>query len=473
MHDNAAYFALIFAVLLCAALLLILFYTYLGPEWDLLAHYTNAQSLANPSFYSCFFSTGCVFTTQNSAFYFEPFRAPMSSLIIALLILMAKNYALQFYIAFAFIFYLFALYVAIKLMKLDPLITVSVFLSPFILYFALLANSAEILSLSFALIGISLLVRKSPLAGLFFGLASLSKYITLILLPLMLLLYKPKKVLAAIALFILPVLPWLAVNKIAFGSFVLSYTEAFSIVSSSIFTKGISAQALLVILSYTVIFSIAVLLTTLILGRKHGVAAMFRKARSSIIKSNAAIVAVMLLVLSAASYVYIAYDRDVFTQIRFGYMLYGSLSLCMALAFSYLAKVRWNRALPLVIGSISVIIILYTIASTMSILSYKPALSIWNPVYYNAAQTLDTLGYGNCNVVSNDWIYMLHLGIHAFSPFYTNQSEYAYPIIAFYNATAATDASSISDISNSIAVYKSEDFSILLPKNYTCINPSR
>ncbi|MEM0149437.1 MAG: hypothetical protein QXW10_00890 [Candidatus Micrarchaeaceae archaeon] len=457
---------LITVLIASAAILLVLFYMYFGPEWDLIAHYMNAKSLANPSFYGCLFSKNCVFATQDSAFYFEPFRAPLSSAFIAIFIIMAGSYALPAYVAFVFALFLASIYMLAKDMQLDLLITFSVFLSPFVLLFSLLANSTEMLSLSFAMVGIAMIARKSPWSGLFFGLASLSKYILLFSLPLLLLLRKPRKITAALVLFVLPILPWLAVNKVAFGSFIFSYTNIFSIVNASVFTTGISATALLTILSSAIAITIAAVIAMLYFGKGRLTfpAKDLRKSISNNIRIQAAL---LLLALSAASWLYIAYRRDVFTQTRFGYMLYGSVALCLAIIFSSAAKVKRNSGIRFVIAVISIVMIFYSAIGIWSTLGSGPALSIWNPVYSNAAHELDSLGYGNCDVVSNDWIYMLYYGVHAFSPFYMGNR---YPIIVFYNSYAATNPSLIANMRNSTAVFNNGNFSVLLPSNYTCFS---
>ncbi|MGC8669667.1 MAG: hypothetical protein ACP5TL_00755 [Candidatus Micrarchaeia archaeon] len=447
--------------------LLILSYGYFGPEWDLMAHYINARSFANPAFYACLFNKGCVLATQNSAFYFEYFRAPLSSTFLLIFELVANKLAIPLYIGFVFMLFIISVYILAKEMKLDMLISISVFVAPFMILFTLLSNSTEMLSLSFALLGTALLTRKSPWSGLFFGLASLSKYVMLISLPMVLLLYKPKKIAIAIALFILPIIPWLIFNQLVFGNYLFSYLESLHIVSSSIFTHGINLGSLLFVCANSIIFGTVAIIYIL---KKRIKISGFSKKFHGYIKDQNAKISVVFLLLSIVSYVFIAYNRDTFTQIRFGYLLHGALALFMVLLLSNISRVKKYTTMPFFIGIASIIIILANIFTIASIYNYGPSLSIWNPVFGNAVKELSILGYGNCNVVSNDWIYLLYLNAHAFSPFYVDKIENEYPIVVFYNSTAATSPSSIADLNTSKVIFNNKNFSILLPRNYTCIN---
>ncbi|MGC8586050.1 MAG: hypothetical protein ACP5K5_00695 [Candidatus Micrarchaeia archaeon] len=454
--------SLAIAIIVMIFALLIVEYLYYGPEWDLIAHYLNAKSILNGAFYTCFFTTRCIYNVDNSAIYFEPFRAPLSSAIIAIFIIVFKGYAIIAYLCFVLLLFIASIYFIAKYMELDALLAIALFATPFMLLYSLLSNGTEMLSLSFALLGMALLARKSPASGLLFGIASISKYIMLILFPLLLLLYKPKKIAIGLLLFFVPIIPWLIVSKIALGGYFASYFEIYSIASSSIFSKGISTYALGAIFASSAALGATAFAVMLFADRLKNAKKLFAK----IAKNENFKIAVAFLALSALSYVAIAYKKDVFTQMRFGYALHGALSLAIAVPLSMLAKNKKYNIMPLAIAAVLILIIGYNFYHLYSIFPYKPALSVRNPVFESAINELNALGYGNCNVVSNDWIYMLYFGAHAFSPFSNFTS---YPIVVFYNNTASTSPSFIKNLALSTPIYKSSNYSIMLPLNFSCV----
>jgi len=460
---------LIMLLILFAAIFSLLFvlYLYSGPEWDLLAHYLNAKSTITSGFWNCFFAKGCIINTQNSAYYFETFRAPLSSAIISLFIVAFNVNAIQAYIVFVLLLFIISILMLSKDFKLNPLIAYAVFLSPYILEYALLSNSTEMLSLSFFFMGLAFLARKSPWSGLFFGFASLSKYILLASFLLLILLWKPKKIVFAVLLFALPIIPWLAVNMAAFGNPIYSYAEIFNIINASIYTNSISPTALLIIFSYFIVFSIVAIAIFLLNSRGKA-----KKRLAKIKISYKSKIIILYLAIAIASFILIAYKRDIFTQTRFGYFAYGSAELLIAsiLTFEF-RKLENKHLLQYTIAAISIIIILTSVIGIYASLPHRPQLVIWNPDFVQAKIVLENLGYGSCNIVSNDWIYMLYEHVHAFSQFYTNATAQYYPILVFYNGPVATSPSLIPGIENATKIYSNKNFSILLPKNYKCVNP--
>src|SRR3989338_5837401 len=80
-------------------------------------------------------------------------------------------------------------------------------LSPVALFYGML-NGTELLSLALLELFLVYLLEKKPQAGMFLGLAFLTRYNFLIFFPLIFSNRYPKKIAATIALFLIPMIPW-------------------------------------------------------------------------------------------------------------------------------------------------------------------------------------------------------------------------------------------------------------------------
>ncbi len=474
--------ALLFAILLAAsAATLIVYYRVIGPGWDLIAHYTNGQSLLRPELYTCLRSPPCGLIGGKLTFwygtYFEPMRAPVSQAIFAVLYPIFSRFSIEIYVALLFAAYLFALHALGKRFKLDMLMLYAVFLSPYFLYVAIMPNSAELLSLASLLIAVSLLSERSQYAGLFLGISAVSKYPMAIFLPMLLLLLEPKKVAKSVALFAIPVLAWLGLSYLMFRNPLASYGLAFSLAVGRAPFVAISGAAIKAVFGFqAVLLAIAIALALWKRGRVKSdiMAAMKRISGNGIIKSlrtdnglYRCSIVVVLLAISLAGYWFIARHNDVFTQTRFGYFAAAASSLAVVALLNY-ASIRIDRRVPLLIASVSISVLLLALLAFNSNARNSIVTSVRNPNFARAASELASLGYGNCRVVTNDWVYMLYYGVNAFPQFYYNRTTMQYPILEFYNGSAATSAAYIMGLGNSTPVYSTANFSILLPRDYRC-----
>ncbi len=468
--------AAIALMILVASLFVFSAYAWVGPGWDLIAHFLNGRSLASQSFYACLSTPNCILSNQDSAIYFEPFRAPLSGAIMGMLEYVLKYNAMPTYVSLLFAFFIFSVYYAAKSIGIKTIAAFAAFLSPYLLFYALLPNSTEMLSLSFALIGIGLLYKGRPLAGLAFGFASISKYVALIMLPMLLLLYKPKKIALSIVLFALPVVPWLLVNRIAFGNYLFSYTEAFGIVSSSIFQNGISASALLNVLGYPAVLGIVLIAFAYVSTSRQVKAGKIEssKSRHNSLRSafkldmRAFYILILFVALALASYLFIAFKRDIFTQMRFGYMLYGSVALLLSYMFTSLRS-KHNSGAITIMAIIAIFVLLLGLYHMLGIMRYTPAQSIVNPIYSSAKATLANYNLESCRFVTNDWIYMLYLNESAFSPFSSNSIEYSYPVLLFKGAYASTSPDLLINFTKGKEqVFNSTYYSIFEANDYNC-----
>ncbi len=417
-NEKIALVTFAFAVL---ASLLIL-YAFSGPSWDLIAHYLNAKTLLGQ------YSGGRA--------YFELYRAPLGSAIMAIVGLAFSEPILP-YLILLLAFSLYAIYRFAQSTGSDPLLSMAFVMCFYAVSFFFIPNSTEMLSLAMVIMAVSLLVQKNELSGLFLGLAAISKYPAMIFLPMVLLLYleKPKqrwaKLAKGIALELLPIIPWLLLNYALSGNPIASYTLAMGGVLLNNTQSLPDFSAMVNILFYPALYALGIAL-----------AYAFSKTKSRIVKklrlNDVTIVLYSFLLLAIAEYAVMGGRYDTFTQIRYGSYLFGALALLAA----HLATIAINPKHRYVIvrlaaAALAVMLLFnswkYTIDNSGYFALYNPLVS--NSVFYQAKVTSNTLLQG-CGTVSNAWIYMLYENQTSYAPFESNDGKMGSEIIsAFYGRT--------------------------------------
>ena len=459
-------------VIVIAAAYLSVSYIMGGPGWDLIAHYLNGRSLSNPAFWQCLLNRQCNLYNQNPQFYFESYRAPAAGFIIAFINLFVNSTAdIPVYIAVLFAGYLLSVRFLSRQIRVNGLLLLAMLLSPYILAVSIIPGSEEIASLIFLLIAIGFLARRSPWFGLFLGLATLGKYPTLILIPMLLMLIEPRKILYASVLFAVAVVPWLAFNQIFFtnGPFT-SYLLSMAISHNNSGPLSFSLPAYATILGYPLIF--AALGIILVYPNRKAIIKLVKRqcGRADILKIYKSdrnylySILTVLILLSLTATLYIGPYYDQFTQERYGYLLGISTALFVAVLLDDARKYT-KVNLQTVVAALSIAMFLYVIYQNVTT---PPMIGAGSQPFKSAASELSALGYGNCKITTNDWMYMLWQNVSAFSQFNSNSTAVRYPIIAFHNQSSLTDINYWAPIDGAKTVYSSPEFSILIPQNYRC-----
>lgn len=459
-RENYIIAAMLVILIAAATVFLVSTYIIVGPMWDLIAHYFNGRSLLNPMLYSSGQAIVNYVTVQGRNIYYEGFRAPISGALFAVLSPIPMDtillYLIVAYVALLIVIYKFSAY-----MQIDALMSFAVLLNPYVLSVTFIGNGAEILSILFVLLSIGLLAKKSPLAGLTLGLASLGKYPSLILIPCIFLLREPRKILKGIALEFLAVAPWLLFNFILTGHPLLSYMQAFHTALSGAPYSPIYAKTLVTLFIYPAVLS-AILLIMYIKDRRQGRRKPLKTDNGS---GNKKLIIGVFLVLSIVQFLIIGMHYDVFTQVRYGYLV-AVMALVAALYFLN-EEQRISRNARLVVFIASLLFIAYF---TYQLYSNSAYASYYNPnsnlsVYHNASVVLNSLGYANCRIISNSWIYMRYIGYDAYMP-YLNGTSSSYPILMFKNVGSTQLV--IGNTSGDRQVYDSSNFTVLVPYAYRC-----
>ncbi|MCW6160406.1 MAG: hypothetical protein LVQ95_04960 [Candidatus Micrarchaeales archaeon] len=453
---------------------LALAYSQLGPGWDLIAHYLNGRSLSNPAFYQCLLNPVCNQYNQNPLFYFESYRAPIAGFTLAALYLVFQgSAAIAAYLALLLVAYFLVIRFVARKLEVNELLAYAFLISPVFLYTSMVAGSEEMVSLLFLFVAIGLLARKSVWFGLFLGLATLGKYPTLALIPMLFLMFKPKKILYASVLFAIAIAPWLIFSTVFFQNPLASYELSLAIAHNNAGPFSINIGSFITVVLYPIVIGA---FAALFIYKKRK--AIVESARRHIPKRDLIswmqkdsrlylyTILFTFLILSLIATLAIAPYYDIFTQVRYGYLLFASSGLLVIAVVNDLRKYT-RRNLPAACGALSALLFVLLVAY-LELFAVIPSISATSGVYSSAQAELTALGFQNCRIVSNDWVLMLYRNVSAFSQFDKNVSSLSYPVLLFKNGTESTNLYAVRDLQNASIAYDSYYYEVLLPQNYMC-----
>jgi hypothetical protein len=491
-------------LLILVLLPLLIFYVIIhlsGPQWDMAVRILQGRTLLN------FFTHGATLhtafggeaypTANNLLYYFEPYREPLEIPIFAMLQIFFSETALP-YVILIYALYILTLYKLGKNLKVERLVLFSVMVNSYIIYFLFIPNGGEALSVVLALLGFVYLLEEKASSGLLFGLASIAKYPSLCLFPLVLLLPSKKKIIQAILLELMVVVLWgVLIDYGLYGLPFYSYLESIGAANVASGPSSVAASALINVFAYPVLF--LAIAGILLLAFKSKIKLKF-DYRTKVLAGFA--------VLSLLCYLVILPHNDPFTQARYGYLSAVSLLVLTAIALTKASGINPN--IKYAIAIFSVCLLVYALW-----LSYasnnNPGAAYYNyensnGIYVHSEYDLASIGFGGCRFVSNAWIPMIYSGSNAYSPFVLyagngtvqivqqttakfggavenlslrmargqlqvlnssyREEEARYPIVVF-NYTGVPP-SLILNLNVSRLAYSSQNVSIYLPPNATC-----
>jgi hypothetical protein len=462
LSDRNISIVLLLLIVLVATVFFARLYQLGGPSWDLIVHYLNGKSVTNPILYSNQSRILKDVTWEGPNVYYEAYRAPVSVFIFAILDLFASKplftYCLLLYLAFLVAIYFFS-----KWMEMDWLVTYAALVSPYVLLITFFLSSEEIVSLIFLLVSIPLIIKKKPIAGVTLALASLGKYTALAFLPTILLLREPKKIMEGLLLEFAVILPWLVFNFFLSGRPFTSYIQSYATVLGSAPITIIFPSALFVLLSYPFLLLVAYLaIRSIKRGWKNPFGGISLRKMSPEL-----LVITIFVIIGIAQFLFVAPHHDPIAQERYGY----SMVLVLSVFFGYLIGIegKGDRNVKFVLAGICI----FALLASLLVLSGPSGIGLtyYNPnsnasVFHSVALKLDALGYGNCRIISNSWVYMRYIGFDAYLPIYENASQAEYPIVML--TKVGPNLSGSGWLQNDQTVYSDSNFSVLLPPNYTC-----
>ncbi len=454
-------------ILICLSLAAIItMYLTQGPSWDFAAQFLNSRSYSTSQFISGGFHIFNSFVVQHNLFYIEIFRPPIESAILAILMHVVQN-PMLFYLIILFSIFLLSIRFLGRTLNVDMLLIYGLMLNPYFIYLSFTVDSTDILSLSMVLVAIAFLYRKDPICGVFFALAGLSKYPALIFVPMVLLLETPRKVFRALALFLLVTIPWFAINYAYFGSPFASYI-------SSIDLTLTNANLPTSISTYPAILALIVPMAFLVFGLLQFKPRDIKKIVMSLwYDHNYTRILSLFIPLSLLCYLILSMHSILFDQLRFADFIVLATIL---ISLPILQKGSEKRVT--FVRNIAIFSVLIMAIATVSTFSsyYSSGNSFYGSynVNYNESvihlglDKINSMGYGNCRILSNSWVYLLYLNASAYSPFSINSTNSReYPLIIFKQI--GVSPSFISNLSRYKLAYNNSYYSILLPSNASCV----
>lgn len=463
---------LIFVIFAFALTIVLAAYRIGGIRWDFVAEVLYAKSLLTAKFYSAFFNgnLGNAISYENS-FYFETLRPPLIGVLMLPFMALGTGIGVPLYLTFALLLLLASLLYLSKSTKTDPLLITLLFFTPCVIFFFLMLNGAEIVSMSFLLVFIGLVFKKRWESGIFLAIAGLAKYDSLIFL--LLLLVMPDKVRKkAFVAFMMITLPWLIFNTITFHNPVWSYLtsiNSFSGDAQGLFSISIIVESLKLVLPYLLpaflIFMIALLARHLYNKKKDGITNRIK------INYRYKVVFASLLV-GSFGWLLTAVSGSINDLPREAYLVYLGIALALIIAITDLSDIKvglpFGKDLHAYLA-----VLLFLITVGMLVYAYNSlytdhgfgAYGSTNPIYKTVANSLASQGLGGCDVVSNDWVYLIYAGIKAHSPYYYNSSIEHYPIVFFTDMGSNNSPINFNNVTRTVNF---TNFYIAFPKNYTC-----
>ncbi len=466
-------YAIVAVMYLLALYVALTMYGQGGANWDFIDHWLYAKSLVTPRFYSALFGGNLYNAIQyGDAFYFETLRAPLTGLLMAPFVWLGGNGAIPEYLAFALLLLASASVYASRKLDLPPSLLAMLLLTPYSALFLLLLNGTEIVSMSIMLISVSLLVERDWKAGIFMGLAAMAKYPNLIFVPLIFLLPSRQRGRAVLA-FSLIILSWLAFNTIVFHDPIMSYLISIGAFSqggtSGFFPPGTMAQSLWLVLPElapaAAILAIAIVAAILRHGGNYGIV-IAKLAKAIRLQGHKYGIVLYFLCLGLLGWLMTAARGSINDLPRLGYLIYGGLAMLLAMlaydstggpaAGSATVRKLLFSALFVIMAAVSVTWFPYT--------NYVFYGSL-NPVLLSAESAINGAGIGGCNIVSNNWVYLIFAGYRAHFPYYYNSTVQRYPIVFFPVFNSNNTAVNFANVTKRIEY---NGFVIAFPKNRTC-----
>lgn len=475
-----------FFILVLAMLLLVELYSIGGIYWDLVTRFLFSRSLLAPQLYGAILSHNAIAAVNNAdSFYLEPFREPLLSVLALPFIISQSGYYIMAFLLFEMLLLFSASWYLSRQAKTSPILLTLLLFTPYLVYFLMVLDGSEVLSMVFLLFMAAFMLKKSAKAGVFVGLAALAKYVSLIFVPVILFLPKDTRK-KAMAYLILTTLPWLMFNWIAFGNPFFSYGYSLELIlkNSASYTAPSPANAILA--SLRMIFSnlipaiaivaLALLFYAIETGNGRKLLKRIRTIQFSKLRYDYRL-SLYLVFLAAIGWALLSFSNSINNLPRWGYILYFSIATLLAIFFKDLFSsnvkgvplARYGTLAYLILFAVSAGTLVYslnTIAQAFPLYSYGTT----NATILEAVNTINAIGLSNCSSVSNDWVYLRFYGIKAHSPYYYNQTILHYPIVAFESIGVQPSVINISHIERT-ANYTG--FSIYFPANYSCLLISR
>ncbi len=447
-----------------------------GVNWDFIAEILYAKAILAPNFYLALFKGNLnAVINYGNKFYFETIRPPLIGVLMIPFILLGGDTFVPLYLTFTLMMLLLSVFYLSKILETDPLLLTLLFFTPYVIFYFLMLNGAEIVSMCFVLVSIGLILKRRWDSGIMLAIAGLAKYDSLIFLLLLPLL--PEKVRTkAFASFVLTTMPWLIFNTIVFHNPIYSYLSsihAFNADAQGVFNVGLIFESLRLalpdLIPAFIIFALLVLFRYLN-NRKN-----LRKTATQIFALDYRYrVVFATLIIGLFGWLLTAISGSINDLPREAYLIYFGIALLLGILITDLSNVKiklpFNKPIYVYASAVLFIVSLGMLLSAHNSLYTNYVFGPYgsaNPSLRNVSNALQTKGLINCSVVSNNWVYLDYVGVRAHFPYYYNATVQGYPIVYFTNMGSNSTPINFDNVTTRLNY---TNFYIAFPKNWKCVN---
>lgn len=382
--------------------------------------------------------------------YFETIRPPLPSILLGVFLLIG---VLGEYIYIIFVSSLF-LYSSIKLSSFLTKNKAELNFNNFLFYTLALGVSflwngmregSELLALSFLYLTIYFLLSKKNM-GIPLALSFLSRYNMLLFFPLILINKSIKSIIKNIITFILIISPWLIYNYVKFGNAFTSIIDAYAnnvLLRSYLFSPFQIQDLLLAIGTFSPLIILGLVISII----------NFIKTKEHKIKNN--LITILFLILG----IIILLDFSSIPLKEFRYLFNLILP---ATYFAWIGTKYLIKRMNLNENAIKIIIILFILIISLSLVAYNSHTITESPVYKEASNKIIELNLKDCKIYSPHWVPLAYyLGnVHPLTTLQEVISENAITII-FPESSTLDDSFSQEELDSSNKIYSTRDFMII------------
>ncbi len=313
-------------------------------------------------------------------FYYEHYRPPLMPLILSALSIFSWLLAEYIFIILASLLFF---YTSVKLANSSG-INKELFylfsLTPFTLLHGFI-NGTELLSLALLELFLIFTIKEKSYAGLFLGLAALTRYNFLIFLVLIFINKDIKKIIKNVFFFLLPFIPWFIYNFQKTGNIFTSFADLYAIGFK--FREYINLQ--IDILDFLWISGFLILFAFI------GIIVLIKNWKE---KNKTSILILLICVLT----LYQFYTTPL-KVVRYLFPLALPLVYFSVLGINFIKKKSQK------VFTISLFIVLFSYSSVIPSL----AISTSKEEYQDAISKLNELNIEECRVFSNEWVMLNYL----------------------------------------------------------------
>ena len=267
-----------------------------------------------------------------------------------------------------------------------------------------MTQGSELLSLTLVQFAVAFIIKQKTSSGLVVGLAALTRYTNLTLVPLLLVHAKPKKILQSAILFVAPIAAWFTYNYFAYGNFFAGLADGYAnnILYRSYMDQPFQIKHILAVASILLPFSLAGIFITFARYKKN----ISSRSWSMPTEINTKGLISVIIVLLQAIYIYATVPLKID---RYLFLLVLPITYFSYIAIQTIAQKTENPRK--MIAAISILLALLSFFIAGYAISHEAGDS--KAKYQSAIDSLNSEKISSCSIKSNSWVALNYFGVTA------------------------------------------------------------